>query len=277
LSEREKALAVRSAALAREETALGYVAVPIPLARRVRDAEEAIRREVQKAAAFTALETQLLNEARAQQGSWNPFVRTQGERTERELQALQAERHDGALQAGMERFSQVEKPRLAEVFQRQSEARAGWAERASQLVGEQRKVHRELNEVGVVWAELDELQRSGAPALAPGKVLVLSDEWRAALHEAFSKSETFASSMRQQLKPMVRGESITGELALKHDLPSGQALVLVDDGKGTLHRGIVRNVGDVRSGAKVTLEITRDARVTLSRGLEQSRGRGMRR
>jgi glutamine phosphoribosylpyrophosphate amidotransferase len=128
-----------------------------------------------------------------------------------------------------------------------------------------------------VWAELDEMQRSGAPALAPGKVLTLSEEWRAALHEAFLKSETYAASMCQPLKPMLRGESITGKLVLKQDLPSGQALVLVDDGKGTLHRGIVRNVGDVRSGAKVTLEITRDARVTLSRGLEQSRGRGMRR
>jgi len=277
LAEREKALTVRSAALAREETALGYVTAPMPLARRVHDAEEAIRCEVEKATAFTTLERQRLNEARAQQGSWNPLVRAQGERTERELQALQAERHDRALQAGMERFSQVEKPRLAEVFQRQSEARADWVARASQLVGEQRKVHRELNEVGIVWAELDEMQRSGAPALAPGKVLSLSGEWRAALHEAFSKSETFALSMCQRLKSMARGESITGKLAFKHELPSGQALVLIDDGNGTLHRGIVRNVGDVRSGAKVTLEINRAARVTLSLGLEQSRGRGMRR
>jgi hypothetical protein len=48
--------------------------------------------------------------------------------------------------------------------------------------------------------------------------------------------------------------------------------VLVDD--GTLHCCIVRNIGDVRSGAKVTLEITRDVRVTLSRGLERRCGRG---
>jgi hypothetical protein len=91
------------------------------------------------------------------------------------------------------------------------------------------------------------------------------------------KSETFAASMRQPLKPMVRGESITGKLVIKHDLPGGLTLVLVDDDKGTLHRGIVRGLGDVRSGAKVTLEINRAARVTLSLGLEQSRGRGMRR
>jgi hypothetical protein len=70
--------------------------------------------------------------------------------------------------------------------------------------------------------------------------------------------------------------TLTGVLAWKQELPDGKAaMVLVNDGRGTLHRGIVHDVGDIRTGNRVTLNLARDAQATLSRGPERGRGMGM--
>src|ERR1700691_6187944 len=49
---------------------------------------------------------------------------------------------------------------------------------------------------------------------------------------------------------------------------------LVNDDKGMLHRGIVQDVGDLRTGNRVTLNLARNAQATLSRGPERGRGMG---
>jgi len=74
---------------------------------------------------------------------------------------------------------------------------------------------------------------------------------------------------------MEKGESVAGVLAWKRELPDGKAaMVLVRDGNGTLHRGIVHDVGDIRTGNRVALNLARDAQATLSRGPERGRGMG---
>jgi hypothetical protein len=130
-----------------------------------------------------------------------------------------------------------------------------------------------LREIGASREELNMLEQSCVPAIERDAV---SGERKAALHDAFERSETYAQSMRQKLRPLEKGESVAGVLAWKQELPGGKgAMVLINDGKGTLHRGIVHDVGDIRTGNRVTLNLARDAHATLSRGLEQGRSMGM--
>jgi hypothetical protein len=117
------------------------------------------------------------------------------------------------------------------------------------------------------------LKQSGVPAVERDAVSV---ERKEALYDAFERSETYAQSMRQKLRPMEKGESVASVLAWKQELPDGKAaMVLIDDGKGTHHRAIVHDVGDIRTGNRVTLNLARDAQATLSRGPERDRGMGM--
>jgi len=273
LSEREDKLMVRSTALARERDGLRFVLEPMEFTRQVNARESAIREEAQQAAAFTVIEAQRLHDAQKHRESWNPLMRAHGERTERDLLALQTERYERALETGMQRFAQEGKPRMLEAFMRESAARATWEKALSRITDEQGHVTRELHAVGNTRMELDALERLGVPAADRDAV---SEERKAALRDVFERSETFAQSMRQELRPMGKGESVEGVLAWKQQLPGGKAaMVLINDGNGTLHRGIVQDAGDMRTGNRVTLNLTRDAQATLSRGPEQ--GRGMRR
>ena len=47
------------------------------------------------------------------------------------------------------------------------------------------------------------------------------------------------------------------------------AMVLIHDGQGTFHRAIVHDVGDIRTGNRVSLDYGRDVQVRLPRGPEQ--------
>jgi hypothetical protein len=273
LAEREDALMARSVALEREKKALGVVAEPVLLARQISAEEYATREEAVQTAAFTVLETQRLHEAQRQQKSWNPFTSAQGERVESDLLALQAERYERMLEAGAERFAREGKPRLTEAFTRQSAERATWETRLSQITDEQGQVKRELNELSVARRELAALQSRPAPTLAREDVALESKDRKAALDDLELRAYAFAQFKGQQLCTLAEGKSVTGVLAWKDSIPgSTETLVLIDDGKGTLHQRLVDDVGAFQRGNRVTLALSWDARATLSRGPERDRG-----